>query len=375
MTTTTTTILKSKQQSGAINAMNFPHLTPFSSLSAIFPGDHQQYYDQEPLSLAANNSNNNSIKSIVNESQPLTEEPEQQPQEPAAEAAAAEPPTVVDSSENQQQQPQQQQPLSRHHHHKRSLFFRRRRPSLTDVWQKTLSATMTTAAATNATSYPQPDASAAPAPSENAQPAPATPAPPKRPVRRGGKPIPDRPPSALFCLSLKNPLRKLCIDIVEWKPFEYLILLTIFANCIALAVFTPYPNNDSNLTNSYLERIEIIFLVIFTAECAMKIVAYGFSMHQGAYLRNIWNMLDFSIVVIGMVSTVLQSILGNFDVKALRAFRVLRPLRLVSGEAIWDGVFVVGFVIILFCLFFDRRSITPNRAELHPQGHDAFVAY
>lgn len=39
----------------------------------------------------------------------------------------------------------------------------------------------------------------------------------KRPVRRGGKPPPDRPTRALFCLSLKNPIRKLCIDIVEWK--------------------------------------------------------------------------------------------------------------------------------------------------------------
>lgn len=39
---------------------------------------------------------------------------------------------------------------------------------------------------------------------------------PKRPVRRG-KPPPDRPKRVLFCLDLKNPLRKLCIDIVEWK--------------------------------------------------------------------------------------------------------------------------------------------------------------
>lgn len=42
----------------------------------------------------------------------------------------------------------------------------------------------------------------------------------KRPVRRGGKPPPDRPQRALFCLPLKNPIRKLCIDVVEWKyPF------------------------------------------------------------------------------------------------------------------------------------------------------------
>ncbi|GLH14152.1 Uncharacterized protein GBIM_18546 [Gryllus bimaculatus] len=43
----------------------------------------------------------------------------------------------------------------------------------------------------------------------------------KRPVRRGGKPPPDRPQRALFLLTLKNPIRKLCIDLVEWKyPFR-----------------------------------------------------------------------------------------------------------------------------------------------------------
>ncbi|KAL6438032.1 hypothetical protein ACFW04_004358 [Cataglyphis niger] len=154
----------------------------------------------------------------------------------------------------------------------------------------------------------------------------------KRPVRRGGKPPPDRPVRALFCLTLTNPLRKMCISVVEWKPFEWLILMTIFANCVALAVYTPYPFGDSNLTNQYLEKIEYIFLVIFTVECVMKIIAYGFVAHPGAYLRNGWNLLDFTIVVIGMISTVLMMLMKEgFDIKALRAFRVLRPLRLVSG--------------------------------------------
>ncbi|XP_050450291.1 muscle calcium channel subunit alpha-1 isoform X2 [Cataglyphis hispanica] len=154
----------------------------------------------------------------------------------------------------------------------------------------------------------------------------------KRPVRRGGKPPPDRPVRALFCLALTNPLRKMCISVVEWKPFEWLILMTIFANCVALAVYTPYPFGDSNLTNQYLEKIEYIFLVIFTVECVMKIIAYGFVAHPGAYLRNGWNLLDFTIVVIGMISTVLMMLMKEgFDIKALRAFRVLRPLRLVSG--------------------------------------------
>ncbi|XP_071054916.1 muscle calcium channel subunit alpha-1 [Onthophagus taurus] len=164
------------------------------------------------------------------------------------------------------------------------------------------------------------------------QPGARTPTAPKRPIRRGGKPPPDRPQRALFCLHLKNPVRKLCIDVVEWKTFEYLILVTIFANCVALAVYTPFPNGDSNDTNAVLEKIEYIFLVIFTAECVMKVIAYGFLLHPGAYLRNGWNLLDFMIVVIGMITTILTNLTKDtFDVKALRAFRVLRPLRLVSG--------------------------------------------
>jgi voltage-dependent calcium channel L type alpha-1D len=49
----------------------------------------------------------------------------------------------------------------------------------------------------------------------------------------------------------------------------------------------------------FQEDFELLFTVIFTAECCMKIVAYGFVAHDGAYLRNSWNFLDFTIVVIG----------------------------------------------------------------------------
>lgn len=34
----------------------------------------------------------------------------------------------------------------------------------------------------------------------------------------------------------------------------------------------------------------------------MKIIALGFTMHPGSYLRNGWNLLDFFIVVIGYVN-------------------------------------------------------------------------
>ncbi|KAL6456562.1 hypothetical protein MHYP_G00351060 [Metynnis hypsauchen] len=97
------------------------------------------------------------------------------------------------------------------------------------------------------------------------------------------------------------------------------------------------------LSRSDKETVEYAFLIIFTIETFLKIIAYGLVMHQNSYVRNGWNMLDFVIVIVGLFSVVLELMTkegdssqsggkpGGFDVKALRAFRVLRPLRLVSG--------------------------------------------
>ncbi|KAM3618143.1 uncharacterized protein V6R79_016208 [Siganus canaliculatus] len=95
------------------------------------------------------------------------------------------------------------------------------------------------------------------------------------------------------------------------------------------------------------EQVEYVFLIIFTVETFLKILAYGLVMHPSSYIRNGWNLLDFVIVIVGLFSVVLETMThksgeqatthhmpgkpGGLDVKALRAFRVLRPLRLVSG--------------------------------------------
>uniref|UniRef100_A0A8C1TA45 Voltage-dependent L-type calcium channel subunit alpha n=1 Tax=Cyprinus carpio TaxID=7962 RepID=A0A8C1TA45_CYPCA len=155
----------------------------------------------------------------------------------------------------------------------------------------------------------------------------------------------QRAPRALFCLKLNNPIRRAALHLVEWKPFDIFILLAIFANCVALGVSKPFPEDDSNATNHDLEQVEYVFLIIFTVETFLKILAYGLVMHPSSYIRNGWNLLDFVIVIVGLFSVVLETAThksgettshtpgkpGGLDVKALRAFRVLRPLRLVSG--------------------------------------------
>ncbi|KAG5448809.1 Voltage-dependent calcium channel type A subunit alpha-1 [Clonorchis sinensis] len=78
---------------------------------------------------------------------------------------------------------------------------------------------------------------------------------------------------------------------------------------------------------SLQEQTETYFLIIFCVEALLKIVALGFLFHKGAYLRNIWNIIDFIVVVTGL----LAYILPNLNQPAVRALRVLRPLKLVTG--------------------------------------------
>ncbi|XP_059394425.1 calcium channel, voltage-dependent, L type, alpha 1D subunit, a isoform X6 [Carassius carassius] len=224
--------------------------------------------------------------------------------------------------------------------------------------------------------------------------------------KKQGSSANTRPQRALFCLNLNNPIRRACISLVEWKPFDVFILIAIFANCMALAVYIPFPEDDSNSINHDLETVEYAFLIIFTIETFLKIIAYGLVMHQNAYVRNGWNMMDFVIVVIGLFSVVLEVLTkdgekesvgshpsvhghggkpGGFDVKALRAFRVLRPLRLVSGvpslQVVLNSIIkamvpllhialLVLFVIIIYAIIGLELFIGKMHATCYFQGTD-----
>jgi len=43
----------------------------------------------------------------------------------------------------------------------------------------------------------------------------------------------------------------------------------------------------------------VYFLGIFCVEATFKIVALGFILHKGSYLRSAWNIMDFVVVVTG----------------------------------------------------------------------------
>lgn len=78
------------------------------------------------------------------------------------------------------------------------------------------------------------------------------------------------------------------------------IMIYIFTHCCqAMYIHLTITLFHIFLFFSLQEVAEYVFLAIFTLEAVLKIIAYGFLFHPGAYLRNGWNILDFVIVVVG----------------------------------------------------------------------------
>ncbi|XP_039547079.1 voltage-dependent R-type calcium channel subunit alpha-1E-like [Pimephales promelas] len=136
---------------------------------------------------------------------------------------------------------------------------------------------------------------------------------------------------SLFIFAENNCIRKYAKRIIEWPPFEYMILATIIANCIVLSLEQHLPGEDKTPMSKRLEKTEPYFIGIFCFEAGIKLVALGFVFHKGSYLRNGWNVMDFIVVLSGILATAGSHMNIPVDLRTLRAVRVLRPLKLVSG--------------------------------------------
>ena len=82
-----------------------------------------------------------------------------------------------------------------------------------------------------------------------------------------------------------------------------------------------------------IELIGNVISVIFIVECLWKIFVMGFVIGKHTYLHDMFNILDFTIVVFSIISFVFEYFDTGIDisyVRAFRALRALRPLKLVS---------------------------------------------
>ncbi|CAF1520054.1 unnamed protein product [Rotaria magnacalcarata] len=178
---------------------------------------------------------------------------------------------------------------------------------------------------------------------------------------------------SLYIFSSENRLRKALKRLIVKKSFDYSILFFIALNCITLAMERPSIPVTSH-ERQFLNITNIIFTIIFTIEMMMKILASGLICEANSYLRNGWNVLDGSLVIISIIdlATMHRGIVTSSHVESetatrifsmLRVFRLLRtlrPLRVISRapglklvvQTLLSSLRPIGHIVVICCTFF-----------------------
>ena len=109
-----------------------------------------------------------------------------------------------------------------------------------------------------------------------------------------------------------------------------------------------------------LDYLDIATTIIFSVEAALKIISYGFVANgMKSYLRNLWNTMDFGIVIVSIVSLSVRS-QSLKSLKVFRLLKVLRPLRMIARneglkialQALIMAVPNIASVTVISLLFF-----------------------
>ncbi|XP_067852332.1 sodium channel protein type 4 subunit alpha-like [Heptranchias perlo] len=104
----------------------------------------------------------------------------------------------------------------------------------------------------------------------------------------------------------------------------------------------------------------LIFTAIYTLEVIIKVLARGFALHTFSYLRNPWNWLDFTVVLLAYLTLAFPKIPG---LSALRAFRALKMIAILPGlktiigaifksaRLLMEVLLLMMFVLLIIALF------------------------
>jgi hypothetical protein len=136
------------------------------------------------------------------------------------------------------------------------------------------------------------------------------------------------PGTAFGIFGPKNRFRVWLSRIVLNPMFDHSVLVLVLISCITLAIDNPLVDPNSGKAK-VLKIGDWLLTILFIFEMVGKVIVFGGIAHRKSYLRSGWNQLDFIIVVISLTALLADgSQVGALRV--LRAFRAMRPLRMIS---------------------------------------------
>uniref|UniRef100_A0A670JIX7 Sodium channel protein n=1 Tax=Podarcis muralis TaxID=64176 RepID=A0A670JIX7_PODMU len=138
-----------------------------------------------------------------------------------------------------------------------------------------------------------------------------------------------------------NKFQGMVFDFVTKQAFDISIMILICLNMVTMMVETD-DQTDAMETNLY--RINLIFIVLFTGECVLKLISLRYY-----YFTIGWNIFDFVVVILSIVGMFLAEIIEKYFVsptlfRVIRLARIGRILRLIKGA---KGIRTLLFALMM----------------------------
>ncbi|XP_054826290.1 sodium channel protein type 2 subunit alpha isoform X4 [Eublepharis macularius] len=138
-----------------------------------------------------------------------------------------------------------------------------------------------------------------------------------------------------------NKYQGMVFDFVTKQAFDISIMILICLNMVTMMVETD-DQTDAMETNLY--RINLIFIVLFTGECVLKLISLRYY-----YFTIGWNIFDFVVVILSIVGMFLAEIIEKYFVsptlfRVIRLARIGRILRLIKGA---KGIRTLLFALMM----------------------------
>jgi voltage-dependent calcium channel len=175
-----------------------------------------------------------------------------------------------------------------------------------------------------------------------------------------------------WIFSQKNIIRRWCQKVVEpaggdringqqhsrlaHPIFQLLILCTVVAGIVVESIATPvyrreYYARMGLIRGSWFDIAEASLGLVLFLEFLVKITADGLSFTPNAYLRSIWNVFDF-LVLIGLIINIVTGVVfvGGLSrlTRSLKALRVLRLITLIEKmRTTFQSLIISGALRIL----------------------------
>ncbi len=167
-------------------------------------------------------------------------------------------------------------------------------------------------------------------------------------------------------ISPDSTIRIWVYKVLKHPYFETLIFHFIALTSILLIIDEPVLSDQ--YTKDCINLITLVLSVFFLLECLAKILVMGFCCGKHAYLQDGFNILDFIIVLVSVIDFFFSFFDTGFNISYLRAFRALRalrPLKLVSKNqgmrlivnSLLNSISGIGNVVVISILFYTVYAI------------------